>query len=238
MDFDQLDEVAAEYHLSSGGKDGWYQMQTGENRVRIVSGFEVLSKHFLQKGTPPVVCIGPKNGCVQCINQTKWEQEHQNDEDKSKKNPLKPSTKFLMWVIDRRDGKLKIAEFGWSIIEAIGNLKKLSDYAFNPTSKLPDYDIIVTKTVTGKNISDTKYSVNGARQNTPLTEEEAAEVGKLTSIKQVVDRIREKVKEEYRAMDMEKETVDIVEGVERDGGADLAEALGIEQPDATSPEGE
>jgi hypothetical protein len=203
MKFSQLDEVAAEFKIGSKGSD-WMVLETGDNKVRIVSEYEPLAKHFAGKGQKPVTCVGEKNGCIRCNDMKEWEEEHKNDiiaPDKKKPvNPNKPTVKFLIWVIDRRDGKFKIAEFGWSVVKAIGDLEKDAEWGFNKTTALPDYDLTIKKTVKDASPSGTEYSVVPSRINKPLTPEEEAQLKELTPIKKIVDSIKGKVLKEYEAM--------------------------------------
>lgn len=195
---DDLNSVASEYKIG-GGSSEWLTLETGDNKIRIVSEYEPLAKHFSGKGQKPVTCIGEKNGCLRCQDMKEWEEAHKNDE-KKQPNPHKPTVKFLFWVIDRRDGKFKIAELGWSVIKAIGDLESNTEYAFNKETCLPDYDLTIKKTVKDASPSGTEYSVIPARSNTPLTPEEVAALAELTPIKKIVDGIKSKVMKEYKDM--------------------------------------
>jgi len=182
--FNDLNDVAKEYGIG-GNKSGWYEAQEGENRIRVVSGFEVLAKYWA-------------NGKMLGIASSKVPPPMTTDKETGEQVPMKPSVKFLMYVIDRKDitddhknGKVKVGEFGWSIVEAMQKLSQNAEYGFEG---LPPYDMILTKTVKngGKNISDTSYQVLPARANSTLTDEELREVASLTPIEEVVRRIKAK----------------------------------------------
>jgi len=189
MNFNQLNEVAETYKIGKGGKDGWLVLEPGDNKVRIVSEYEILAKHW--SANKAVICIGEKNHCILC-------------ETKEGEKPNKPVVKFLLWVIDRRDGKLKIAELGWTVVKAIGDLQQDSDYKF---SVLPEYDINIKKTVKGNGSkpSDTEYTIIPARGNTPLTPEEVAAIKDLTPISEVIQSLKDKVLKDYEAMGLGSE---------------------------------
>jgi len=173
--FNDLNDVAKEYGIG-GKKGGWYEAQEGENRIRVVSGFEVLAKYWA-------------NGKMLGIASSKVPPPMTTDKETGEPVPMKPSVKFLMYVIDRKDGKVKVAEFGWSIVDAMRKLSQNEEYGFEG---LPPYDMILTKTVKngGKNISDTSYQVLPARANSTLTDEEMGEIAGLTPIEEVVKRIK------------------------------------------------
>lgn len=198
MKFSELDNVASEYNIGGSSSD-WLTLITGDNKIRIVSEYEPLAKHFSGKGQKPVTCVGEKNGCIRCQEMKEWEEAHKNDEKKTQ-NPHKPTVKFLLWVIDRIDGKFKIAELGWSVVKAVRDLGSDEEYAFNAETELPDYDVNVKKTVKDSSPSGTEYTVIASRSNKPLTPEEQAQMKELTPIKQIVDSIKGKALKEYEAM--------------------------------------
>lgn len=183
MKFNELNSVAEQHGIGGGGKDGWLTLEEGDNKVRIVSEYEVLGKHWAMKKA--TVCVGKDAGCVFC--------KPSNENEKGEK----PNVKFLMHVIDRRDGELRIAEVGWTVVKAIADLQQDSEYGFED---LPPYDINIKKTVKGTQPSDTEYTVIAGRSNTELTAEEQAQIAKLTPIKEVADRIRAKTLKEYQDM--------------------------------------
>lgn len=197
--FSDAKQIAQDYKIGGGGGGDWMKLETGDNKVRIVSEFEPLAKHFMGKGSKPQTCIGYDKGCLQCQEMKSFDEAHKNDTEPVK-NPHKPSVKFLMWVIDRKDGAAKIGEFGWTVIKALSDLGEDEEYAFNKETGLPEYDINIKKVVTNPTPSGTEYSVVPSRANKPLTAEEVAIIKALKPIKQVVDSIKAKVLKEYEAM--------------------------------------
>jgi hypothetical protein len=181
--FADLDDVAKEHNI--GGKGGgFYTVEEGDNRIRLISGYEVTAKHWANKKMLGL-CIGKDKGCTIC------NLPEEIDPETQKPKSRKPDVKFLMYVIDRKDGKIKVAEFGWSIVNAMKTLSLNEEYGF---TGLPPYDMVITKTVKngGKNISDTSYQVLPARANTELTEDEKGEIAGLTPIEEVARRIKAK----------------------------------------------
>ncbi len=183
MDFSKLNSVAKEYGVG-GGNSGFLTLEAGDNRIRVVSDYEALAKHW-GGGKLLGTCYGKDKGCPTCNLPPKI------DEKSGKEVSNKPQVKFLMHVIDRKDGTLKIAELGWTIVQAMKELSETEDYAF---VGMPPYDMIIKKTVqgTGKNPSDTSYTVIAARQNTDLTDEEKAKVAELQPITDIVEKLKAK----------------------------------------------
>lgn len=88
-----------------------------------------------------------------------------NGYDKQPYGKLK--NKYIIHVIDRADGQLKLLDAGAGIFE------ELKKYAVNPEyGDLREYDVTITRKGTGW--MDTEYSVTPARSNTPRTPEEIA----------------------------------------------------------------
>lgn len=86
-----------------------------------------------------------------------------NGYDKQPFGKLK--SKYIIHVIDRADGQLKLLDAGAGIFE------ELKKYAMNPEyGDLREYDVTITRKGTGW--MDTEYSVTPARSNVPRTPEE------------------------------------------------------------------
>lgn len=167
MKYDEIAKTAPK------GNNDFYRLQDGENRVRIVSEPEIIGRHWIQSERKYYTCVGKDSGCRYCAGGNE------------------PSPKYLYYVIDRADaGKIKIAEFGWSIVGTILELRKDTDYAFED---VPDYDIKIKKTGTGK---ETEYFVLAAPK-TALTSEEEGLVMAKRSLIELVEGIKAKAKEEH-----------------------------------------
>lgn len=145
---------------------GYMKLRHGENRIRIVSEPAVFGKHFINKKS--IVCIGKEEGCEAC-----------NEGDRSK-----PS--WLLWVIDRADGNIKMLEAGYQIISQIQKLAVGTEYGFD---LLPAYDIFIQKEGEGL---ETEYAVTPARKDTPLTDKEKAEILELKSPLTIIAEKKEK----------------------------------------------
>lgn len=140
--------------IPPSGGGSYLKLKHGENKIRIVSEAEVFGKHFKNKKS--TVCLG-KEECDLC---------QEGD---------KPKPSWLMWVIDRTDGNLKMLEAGYQIISQIQKMAQSSEYGFED---LPNYDIIIQKE--GEAL-ETEYTVTPARKDTELTIEERKNISELKS---------------------------------------------------------
>jgi len=120
--FSDYEQVAKDNNI--GADNNYWRPMPGENRVRILSEFEAHGKHFIQEDNKSYECIGVDNGCVYCMA------------------GLKPKPEFLMWVLDRKDGVVKLGQVGYSVVKAIGQLSRSEDWGFD---ELPEYDLVVTR---------------------------------------------------------------------------------------------
>lgn len=81
------------------------------------------------------------------------------------------SKKYSMYIINRDNSQVQIAEFGPSIMKELVTLASSDDYGFED---VPPYDVTITKT--GEQM-ETEYAVLPARANSELTKEELLMIG-------------------------------------------------------------
>lgn len=164
------EELQSKYGIKE--KSDWLNLKEGSNKIRIVSNFVDYGVHSVKEEGKykSVVCVGKENGCPYC----------------AEKLPVK--IQFLGWVIDRKDGEVKLLKIGWTIAEKLRNLKESEDYGFED---LPDYDIDIIRTGEGL---DTEYDVIPARKSTELTEEEKKKISEtIKDPQEIIDKMKEKV---------------------------------------------
>ena len=153
MSFDFQDKK--NQYKAPGG--GWFRVQEGDNPVRIVSDFCHFGIHWDNNAKKSFQCVG-KDECPYC-----------------QKN-LKPTVRYLGFVIDRNDltvkhpklkgkfvSQIKLFEMNNTVYQKIKKLKANKEYAFKD---LPPYDMTINRKGTGK---ESKYDVIAARKNTKLT---------------------------------------------------------------------
>lgn len=166
MDYKDHEKTAKEYNI---GKGGFWRFETGDNRFRLLGGYEPYGSHWIQADGRSYICIGKDKGCKHC----------------EKGN--KPTAKFLMWVFDRKTKEVRLAQTGYQVIKQIGVLALSDDWAFDGT---PDYDMVIKKT--GEKL-DTEYALTPTPDKTQLTEEEQALVNeKVKDLKEIIGKMKEK----------------------------------------------
>lgn len=134
----------------------YLKLKEGTTRVRVISEPTLMWVSFGKDATG-------KNTAKKYL-----------DEAIARTDP-KAKKKFALWVIDREDGKVKLAEFGASIIIQLQTLANDADYGFD---SLPPYDVKITRVGGGM---ETKYTV----MNSPPTELSGEEKAKTIDLEPV-----------------------------------------------------
>lgn len=186
-------------YVSQNSSD-WLNLKPGENKIRIVSEFDVYGQHFMGKGQPSLICIGKEEGCIMCNEGQEWKDKLKeaksvasyNKKDlaelESKVKNYLPRATFLRWVIDRTDNQVKLLRYGSTIQSQIADLAKSVEYGFDV---IPNYDMTITKKGQG---FDTEYTVMASRKDTELTQEEKNMiVDKVKSVSEIIERMKVKI---------------------------------------------
>lgn len=96
--------------------------------------------------------------------------------------------KWLCYVVDRRDGKIKPYFMPHTVYKQLEALQTNEDYAFSDVP-MP-YDITVNATKAGT--KDAKYTVIPARKETPLTYEEREQFADAKPLSDLQKMLKEK----------------------------------------------
>lgn len=174
---DSLDKDIQKY--GAGSKSDRFEFEKGPNKIRILNFPAILATHFIGgKGGTAVICTGIDEGC-----------KYHGEGEKN------PSLKLVTYVIDRRDGKVKLAELPLSIRYALKDLQSDEDYAFDDFP-MP-YDVKITSDPDNDD-PKAKYRLVGSPNRVVLTteEEKALEesMSKMTP-EQYVEKRKSKSKE-------------------------------------------
>ena len=170
-----LDKEVKQYGGSTGSNK--FEFKKGANKVRILTFPEILATHFFGKGNPSVICVGIEDGC----------QFHKDDNDR-------PSLKLVSYVVDREDGKVKLAELPLSVRYGLQDLQNTEGFEF---SDFPmPYDVQIFHDP-DNNDPKAKYRTTDIPKMIPLTKEEQesfdAEMKRMTP-EQYVEKRKAKVR--------------------------------------------
>lgn len=115
----------------------------------------------------------------------------------------KPNFKFVAWILDRRDGKIKPFFMSKTIAEYIGALQDNPDYTFDDFP-MP-YDITIN--AKGAGTKEVVYTVLAARNNTALTTEENNALIEKMPIAEFVQKLKDRDAEQGKAPQKPQSTV-------------------------------
>lgn len=193
---DKFDEITRSNRFS---RSEWFSPTDGENKIRVLSNeFAVLPSHYIPSMRKSFTCFGKENGCPHdmAIKVLVRDEDGKPTFQIDGKTPVteekivhRPGLKYLLWVIDRKDGKVKIGKFTYGVVKMITDFKSSEEYGYE---NLPVYDIIVKRTKTGPDPKDVEYSVIPSRIDTSLTEKEQEELKTVGSLEEIVNRMKEK----------------------------------------------
>jgi len=136
-------EMEQEIFNGSGGDIVRLSMKEGKYTVRVLGAPKLFRTHWIDSVNRSINCDGIN--CPLCQSGTRG------------------SLRYVVNIIDKADGKVKIWEFGRRVKVAIQNVAE--DYG-DPTG----YDLIVRRT--GMDADNTVYTVTPAREAVVLTEAE------------------------------------------------------------------
>lgn len=103
------------------------------------------------------------------------------------------SAKFITHVLDKKDGKIKVAKIPYKIGTAIASYQEDEDYAFE--SFPMDYDIKVHSKNAGT--KEVEYTVTPRPKREAISSEIKEELSKMKTIKEIVEKMKEKKKQEH-----------------------------------------
>src|SRR6185436_12988590 len=150
------DDMKKDQEQYGAGKKGdFFRFEkSGVYKLRVLAKPIALATHFFGKGVPASVCYGQDKGCP----------FHGGDG---------PSVKFQTYVLDRTDGKVRLGELPWTVVDALATYEEDPDYTF--TEYPMPFDIKVT---VDKENSDPKqiYKVMPSPKHETLSSDEMGEL--------------------------------------------------------------
>lgn len=97
------------------------------------------------------------------------------------------NVKFVCWVLDYADKKVKLYFMPFTILKAIESLQLSEDYSFEEVP-MP-YDITIN--AKGAGTKEVDYQVVPGRSNTPVSTEVLTELAKKSAISEVIEKLKE-----------------------------------------------
>ena len=177
--FDEsLKDDEKKFGFSSKGET--FKIAEGDNKFRVLTKGICLASHFQGKGQKSPICYGQDKGCqyhgyFDPANPQAG--EHQ-----------KANLKWAMYVIDRKDNKIKLAFMPHTVIKAVAEYQKSEDYSFDG---LPmPYDI--TLKAKGAGTKEVEYTLMPSPKQSELTEQEASDLEAKMPIDQLVEKLKNK----------------------------------------------
>lgn len=153
-------------------KAAWYKAKDGENKIRILSTPEFNQSRY-------------NYGTV--YDGAEWAKKENLGKNESLTN------RWLTWIIDRADEKMKLYNMPYSISKELVSLKTNAEYAFDDFP-MP-YDITIK--VKGAGTKEVEYSVLPARKETPVTEEENARLAEQSLPSDIIASMKEKSRQKF-----------------------------------------
>lgn len=142
-----------------------FEFVRGKNIIRVLTFPEIIATHFIGPGgKTAVVCVGIDEGCP----------FHGEGAPKDERtgNEKAPSLKLVSYIVDRKDGKVKLAELPLSVRYGLQALQDTEGFGF-VDFPIP-YDIQVFHDPDNKD-PKAKYRTTGIPKFDPLTPAEQAE---------------------------------------------------------------
>jgi len=172
----------AEKAASESEGKNYMKLKVGRNVVRILpppegesSVFKVVYQHFLElpgkKGSFMCPRIMNKQHCPICAKADELKASGRKA-DMEAANDLFARRRVFCSVIDRADEAAgpKVLGIGKTVHEPLLDMRRNEDVGGDFAHPIEGFDIIITRTGTGKN--DTKYTVSAARNNSQLAGDE------------------------------------------------------------------
>lgn len=171
----------------------FFKFQSKETaKFRVLIEPKLIAQHFMGtgKGNKPHTCYGEDKGCP----------FHGDNAPKDEKGREKsPSIKFITYILDRADGKIKVADLPYTIIKKIDSWEKDEDFTFKGYP-MP-YDI---KVLYDKDKSPTEmYDVNAAPKREEVSDEVlgelAGKMAKFSPAQMVENKKKAQIEEDQKA---------------------------------------
>lgn len=106
---------------------------------------------------------------------------------------FKGSMKYLAWILDHKDAKIKKMKIPYSVMEDIVNHMTSDDYSFS-SFPMP-YDLTVTALNAGT--KEVKYTILPARSNTDIEQVVLDEFSKKKPVIEIIENMKDRNKKKH-----------------------------------------
>lgn len=161
----------AEEEFPQGGN--YFNIKEGDNKVRILSEMVAVPQWW---------------------DGSKYQMVVENDKHPEDRQI---SVKWLCWVIDRKDDKVKLAKLPHTIAKTVGNLQENPEWAFEG-SPMP-YDVTIS--AKGAGSKEVEYSVMPSPKRDPVSKEVLDDLEKQTPVEDIRHSMKEKRQKELGLID-------------------------------------
>lgn len=178
---DALDRASREYGYGTSDTE-WFKVAEGPNKIRVMTFLEPFGQHY-KPGGYCGVCISKERGCPGC-------KEADNEPDEKKKN--KVQVKFLCWVLDYKDDRLKLYKAPYAVFQQLQAMAEDPDFGFQDMPMPFD----VTINAKGAGEKSVTYTLMPARSNSEIDPEILEKFKKLSTPEQIKEKMKNKKLEE------------------------------------------
>lgn len=168
----------------TGGNVDYFNIQDGNDNVcRILTPGAAYANHFIGKGIKSPICYGYDKGCPI---------REKNEDGTLSTRHARGSIRYVLYVLDRKDNKVKTAFFTYGVMFQVGAIQQNPDFQF---ADLPmPYDVRITFKPDEKD-PKAKYRVEVKPNSAELTEENLKDLeDKLANItpETIVEKMKQK----------------------------------------------
>lgn len=197
---DEVNETQKEM----GGDSDFYKFKEGDNKLHILTEPKIKVSRYNYG-----ICYEGAPYCQQDVMDKEYAKalEDAKAAGKNPKDVSRPnlSKKWMCWAINRATGGLVLVDIPYGVSKTLKEFME-SDEAGFKSWPMP-YGINIKAKGAGK--KTVEYEVIASRKETPITEEELAELAKKATVESILERMKQKQKDK-----MEGKVTDTSGGIE------------------------
>lgn len=166
---EQFNKDQEKHNIQSGSSD-FFNIKEGNNKMRILAEPKLIVERF-------------KYGI--CYKGAEYCQKEALERDNARLQ-----YRYLTWIIDRLDGRIKLFKIPYTITKTLVGLKMAMDEGYGFENFPMPYDVnIKAKNAGSKQV---EYSVLPSKKESPIEKHEQTEFEKQTEISDIIERMKQK----------------------------------------------